>query len=260
MWREMREVVLTHFPQPPSRPINANTYLKRVEETYVTDAYHSLSIEGYRVSQDLIQRVKSGTWNPGNSENDREHVAALAARGYWQAFKEVEKSLRKVLKGINPGKVFDEDHREWYREMFAPCVTAGIVKPADLAGYRRGQVYIRRSMHVPPNPDAVRDLMPAFCDLLSKEKEAAVRVVLGHFFFVYIHPYMDGNGRIGRFLMNVMLAAGGYPWIVVPVEQRNKYMAALEEASVRQNIMPFSKFLAGLVTDRLKGKELPQIK
>jgi hypothetical protein len=57
-----------------------------------------------------------------------------------------------------------------------------------------------------------------------------------------------------------MLAAGGYPWIVVPVEQRRKYMAVLEEASVRQNILPLSKFLADLVTDRLKGKELPQIK
>jgi hypothetical protein len=38
---------------------------------------------------------------------------------------------------------------------------------------------------------------------------AGVRVVLGHFIFVYIHPYMDGNGRMGRFLMNVMLAGGG---------------------------------------------------
>ncbi len=70
---------------------------------------------------------------------------------------------------------------------------------------------------------------------------------------------MDGNGRIGRFLMNVMLAAGGYPWIVVPVERRNKYMSTLEEASVRQNIEPFCKFLAELVTDKLKGKELPKI-
>jgi hypothetical protein len=259
MWQEMREVVLTHFPKPPARPINTNAYLKRVEETYITDAYHSLSIEGYRVSQELIKRVKIGTWNPGNSENDKEHVAALAARGYWQAFKEVEKSLRKVLKGINPGKVFDADHRDWYREMFAPCITAGILKPADLAGYRNSPVYIRRSMHVPPNPDAVRDLMPAFCELLSEETEAAVRVVLGHFFFVYIHPYMDGNGRMGRFLMNVMLAAEGYPWIVVPVDQRNKYMTALEEASVRQNIVPFSKFLAHLTTERLEGKELPKI-
>jgi fido (protein-threonine AMPylation protein) len=253
MWQEMRELTLEHFPKPSQQPVNIKTYLKKVEEIYVTDAYHSLSIEGYRVSPELIQRVRSGKWDPNNSENDREHTAALAARGYWQAFKVVEESVNKVLKGINPGKVFDEDHRTWYREMFAPCVTAGILKAVDLAGYRRGPVYIRRSMHVPPNPDAVRDLMPALCDLLSKETEAAVRIVLGHFFFVYIHPYMDGNGRMGRFLMNVMLAAGAYPWIVVPVEQRNKYMAALEEASVRQNIVPFSKFLADLVRDRLKG-------
>jgi len=58
---------------------------------------------------------------------------------------------------------------------------------------------------------------------------------------------MDGNGRMGRFLMNVMLASGGYSWMVVPVEQRAEYMVALEEASVNQNIIPFTDFLAGLV-------------
>jgi len=47
--------------------------------------------------------------------------------------------------------------------------------------------------------------------------------------------------------MNVMLASGGYPWTVIPIETRNDYMATLEEASVRKNIEPFSKFLAGLV-------------
>jgi len=40
--------------------------------------------------------------------------------------------------------------------------------------------------------------MPAFFDLLREEPHAAVRLVLGHFIFVYIHPYMDGNGRVGR--------------------------------------------------------------
>ena len=57
-------------------------------------------------------------------------------------------------------------------------------------------------MHVPLKRDAVRDAMPAFVDLLREEPHSAVRVVLGHFIFVYIHPYMDGNSRVGRVLMN----------------------------------------------------------
>ena len=89
-----------------------------------------------------------------------------------------------------------------YQELFAPSVTAGLLKPSDLAGYRNAQVFIRKSMHVPVNRDAVRDAMPAFLDLLRDEEHPAVRVVLGHFVFLYIHPYMDGNGRMGRFLMN----------------------------------------------------------
>ena len=86
-----------------------------------------------------------------------------------------------------------------------------------------------------------------------------MRVVLGHFVFVYIHPYMDGNGRIGRFLMNVMLGAGGYPWTVVPLERRDAYMTALEEASVRQNVALFADFLAQLVEEGLRGKPVAKV-
>jgi Fic family protein len=57
---------------------------------------------------------------------------------------------------------------------------------------------------------------------------------------------MDGNGRMGRFLMNSMMAAGGYQWTIIPVERRAEYMAALEQASVGQNISPFAEFLAAL--------------
>ena len=159
-----------------------------------------------------------------------------------------------VLKGDDPGAVADEHHGAWYRALWAPSVTAGLVAPADLAGYRSGPIYIRRSKHVPPPQEAVRDLMPAFFECLRKEDDPAVRVVLGHFVFVYIHPYMDGNGRIGRFLMNLMLAAGGYPWTVIPVERRDDYMAALEAASTRQDIAPFAAFLGGLVQDGLEGR------
>jgi len=247
MWKQMREHIVNQFPAAPGPPSDIEAYLKSADENYVTDAFHSLSIEGYRVSPELIERVRSGEWNPDESRDDRELSNALAARGYWQAYQAVRKSVRKVLEGNNPGAVAEDDHGDWYREMFAPSVTAGLLKAADLAGYRNDQVYIRRSMHVPPRHEAVRDCMPAFFDLLRKEPEPSVRVVLGHFMFVYIHPYMDGNGRMGRFLMNVMLAAGGYPWTVIPLAKRDDYMAALESASVEQDIEPFAIFLGRLV-------------
>ncbi len=247
MWEMMREPVIEHFPEAPGLSKDHAEYMKHVEEVYATDAYHSLSIEGYQVTPELIERVRSGNWNPDASEEDRQQRNALAARGYWQAFQEVEKSIERILKGDNPGVVAEEGNSTWYRELFAPSVTVGLLRPSDLAGYRSIPVYIRRSMHVPPNHEAVRDIMPAFFELLEEEADPAVRVVLGHFVFVYIHPYSDGNGRIGRFLMNTMLASGGYPWTIVPVEKRQEYMAALEHASVRQNIVPFAKFIGELV-------------
>jgi len=249
-WAEMRGIVLENFPQAPLIRRDIDEYLKHVDELYLTDAYHSLSIEGYRVSGELIERVRSGNWDPEKDLKDKEYANALAARGYWQAFQAVKKSVIKVLNENAAGTVVNQDHSIWHRELFAPSVSAGITTTSDLAGYRNQPVFIRQSMHVPPRYEVVRDLMPAFFSLLNDEKVPCVRAVLGHFFFVYIHPYIDGNGRMGRFLMNVMLASGGYPWTVIPLETRNEYMATLEEASVRQNIEPFSRFLAERVQKR----------
>ncbi len=246
-WADMRGIVLKTFPQAPLLNQNADEYLKHVDDIYLTDAYHSLSIEGYRVSEGLIKRVRSGAWDPEANPKDKEYADALAARGYWQAFQAVKKSLTKILNKKSSGEVVRHDHSIWYRELFAPSVSAGLINASDLAGYRNQPVYIRKSMHVPPRYEAVRDLMPALFSLLNDEENPAVKAVLGHFFFVYIHPYVDGNGRMGRFLMNVMLASGAYPWTVIPLETRNDYMEALEQASVRKNIEPFSRFLAELV-------------
>jgi Fic family protein len=89
----------------------------------------------------------------------------------------------------------------------------------------------------------VIDGMEALHEALASETEASVRAILGHFLFVYIHPFFDGNGRIGRFLMNAMLASGGYPWTILRVTRRQAYMDALEVASVTRNIIPFTKFV-----------------
>jgi Fic family protein len=86
--------------------------------------------------------------------------------------------------------------------------------------------------------------MPALFDLIEREHEPSARAVLGHWLVGYVHPYPDGNGRIARLLMNVMLASGGYPWTVIRVEDRDEYLSALEAASVESDVQPFARFLA----------------
>ena len=253
MWSQMREDVIAHFPKPMNQIVNIETYMAEVEDKYVTDAYHSLSIEGYRVTYELIELVRSGQWQTDNLDESKKHLDAMAAKGYWDTFLEVKKAIRSVLEGENPGTVLEQTHTDWYLALFGPSVAAGIVKQSDLAGYRTGPVYIRQSMHTPPNKEALREMMPILFDLLMEEKNAGVRVILGHFIFVYIHPYFDGNGRMGRFIMNLMMAAGGYSWTVVPVDKRNEYMEALEAASVQQDIIPFTKFIASLYCDKSRN-------
>ena len=259
MWSDFRKVILEKFPAAPGMPKNIEKFISSVKEIYVTDAYHSLSIERYQVTPELIDRVRNGSWNAKDNDGDSKQRDAMAAKGYWDAFQMVEKSIRKVLTGENAGEVLDNDHGDWYRALFGPSVVSGLLKPADLAGYRSHQVYITNSMHVPLNSEAVRDAMPVLMELLAEESEASVRAVLGHFIFVFIHPYMDGNGRMGRFIMNLMLASGGYPWTVIPVQQRSKYMKSLEEASVNLNILPFVEFLSHLVNESMQGKPVASI-
>jgi Fic family protein len=249
----MREVVISNFPKASGLQTDPQAYLSKVDDIYLTDAYHSLSIERYKVTPELIAKVSSGAWDVSQNEHDRKQKDAMAARGYYQAFQKVKDSIDAILRGANAGTQANADHSKWYRELFDPSVAAGILKASDLSGYRNHQVYIGNSKHVPLNVDAMRDAMPVLFELLANEPEPAVRAVLGHFIFVFIHPYMDGNGRIGRFLMNVMLASGGYPWTVVPLEKRQEYMEALELASAQQDITAFNSFISYLVKESMKG-------
>ena len=105
---------------------------------------------------------------------------------------------------------------------------------------------------MPPRWETVADAMSALFDLLEEEQEPSVRAVLGHWLFGYIHPYPDGNGRMARFLMNAMLASGGYPWTVIRVEDRTKYLKALESASIDVDIKPIAAFIAERVQWSIK--------
>ncbi len=244
MWVGMREVVLANFPSAPKVMPDRERYLQRVRDIYSHDAYNSLSIEGYQVTPELIQRVAAGAWDPSANPADNAQVNAMAAKGYHAAFTAVLQSLSDMFQDSKPGKVFARDLQAWYRALFSPSVQTGILPPAALAGYRERRVFIRGSDHVPPSYEAVPALMDALFALLAKEESPAVRAVLGHFIFVFIHPYSDGNGRIGRFLLNLMLASGGYDWTVIRVDCRPGYMAALEQASVHGKIEDFTRFIA----------------
>jgi Fic family protein len=248
LWADMRQAVIDTLPAPAEVSDDVIQVLTDVEARYVTDAYHSLSIEGYRVTPELIEKVRQGNWDPdGDDKGARD---AMAARGYFEAHTAVRESVGLIVKGQNPGEELRKSHSAWCRALFAPSVQAGVLKPQDLAGYRNDQVFIRGALHVPLSKEAVRETMPVLFELISKEEHPAARSVLGHFLFVYIHPYMDGNGRLGRFVMNVLLVTGGYPWTVIPVEQRKTYMSALEQASTHRNILPFAQFLGQLIAEQ----------
>lgn len=258
IWEQMRQVVIDVFPRPGPLPTNAQQTLEQVEERYVADAYHSLSIEGYHVTPELIEKVRNGNWQP--DEADAGTRDALAAKGYFEAHNEVKRFIGDAVRKQPARWGLREPLTAWYRALFSPSVSAGILKPADLAGWRNGQVYIRGALHVPLSVEAVRECMPVFFELLAQEPDPAVRAVLGHFFFVYVHPYMDGNGRLARFLMNAMLVPAGYVWTIVPLQRRREYMAALEQASSYRNIRPLAEFFGDLVreqTDRPLPRPAP---
>lgn len=243
MWQQMRQTILSIFPDEPGQVKISQQYFTQLEKIFVYDAYNSLSIEGYEVSEELIARIANGKWSPENSINDHNQANAMAAKGYRLAFDAVKLSIERILNKENPGKVIKNDLHSWYSSLFSPSVKSGIIKPEQLAGYRTHPVYIRGSMHTPLPKDALVDAMETFFDCLINESHAAVKAVLGHFIFVFIHPYMDGNGRIGRFIMNSLFASGGFPWTIISVTRREEYMRSLEKASVEQNIRPLAEFI-----------------
>ena len=255
LWERAREPIVASLPQAPGLPNDADgraRYLDNTDSAYAEDAYHSLSIEGYRVTPELIERAQSGTWDPEGDADDRQQRDALAARGYWQAYRAVRNAVGEILQGGDAARLFREAHRNWYFQMFEPFVAAGVYPATVLADYRNHPIYLRGSRYVPPRAELVGEGMEVLADLLEQEDSPGVRAVAGHWLFGYVHPYPDGNGRLARFLMNAMLASGGYPWTTIKVGDRSRYMSALDTASLEGDITPFAELIAGYLESRLR--------
>jgi hypothetical protein len=249
LWQSLRDDIEQVFSdiKPSfdfmSRPLK-DTF-KEMEELYVQDAYHSLSIEGYRVTPALIEKVRDGNWHPELIEKDKEAKDALAARGYFEAFNAVKSSLKAIHeKKIGTlSSAISIGITDWYTYLFQPCVAVGLIAAKDIAGYRKGPVYIRTSRHAPPADIYLRDCMDALKMLIEDEPSYIVKAILGHLCLGYIHPFPDGNGRTARFLMNFLLTLGGYDWTIVKLEDRTDYLGSLEKASIDHQGTPFAEFV-----------------
>lgn len=243
MWSNMRKIV-AEFTPVPLEDVTHDDYLKKIEAIYVEDAYHSLSIEGYLVTPELIEKVRSGSWSQDDSEENKKHKSALAARGYFLAFEKVKDSVGKIINGESASKIVSSNYQTWKELLFQPSVDVGIINPTSNIGFRRTGVFLSGSRYIPPRYESVTDGMKTLMSLIEKEDNVFVKATLGHFFLGYIHPFSDGNGRTARFVMNTLLSQGPYPWTVIRVEDRERYIESLETASTEGNIKPFAEFIS----------------
>ena len=124
---------------------------------------------------------------------------------------------------------------------------------ADQAGsYRTIQVYISGTQYLPPAPDDVPRLMKHLTDQIHFSQTTLHPVELAamaHKRFVDIHPFIDGNGRTARLLMNLILVHNGYGIVSIPPVLRNDYINALSASRKLNDMEPFSKLIAECVIE-----------
>ncbi len=113
----------------------------------------------------------------------------------------------------------------------------------DIAGkVRTRQVLIVATKFVPPSPAVVSAELNDFFKWYNKNKDKIHPVELAalvHLKFVTIHPFVDGNGRMSRILMNFVLNKHGYPMLNIPYVNRAGYYTSLERAQVKRNDLVF---------------------
>lgn len=223
-------------------PHDLDAVLSGAREARACDAYHSSSIEGYRLSLDEVTLLLGGG-APGERavEDVRSRLAIL---GYGMAFDDL---LARVEERDAVVRLTGELALDLYADLFGPSVAAGIVEAEEVRGWRPGPVFIRDALFVPPSHEKVPRMIAMLFDELDgiERSNGLLRGILAHLWFVWIHPFPDGNGRVARFLMNAALLAGRLPWLTIRVEQRTEYFAALRRAQVDEDYRPLARLIAG---------------
>ena len=195
--------------------------------------YHSNAIEGNTLTIFETKAVlEDGIIVDGKSL--REHLDVV---GHAQAIRYLEELVNE--KAPLTSRVLKELHNLILRGQ----------DPENAGCYRRINVLISGANHTQPSADLIPEAMEHFFDWYEKSArelhplERAARV---HADFVNIHPFKDGNGRMARLIMNLEIMKAGYPTLILPVESRPSYYAALDRIAVQKDYEPFLKLIAEL--------------
>lgn len=152
-----------------------------------------------------------------------------------------DKAYRYVKASVARGQPLDEAIiKDIHAILTENIMTGGI--------YRNVEVYISGAAHTPPAPNEMyRQVKSFYADLAEKDATNVIELAAWtHAEFVRIHPFVDGNGRTSRLIMNYQLMACGYLPISIAKETRLEYFSALEDYAVQRNLQPFADIIASL--------------
>lgn len=216
------------------RPLTEGELERLNEEFLIEYTYNSNAIEGNTLTLRETDMVLRGL--TVDQKSLKEHLEVI---GHKEAFDYV-KQLVSENKQINE-KVIKDIHY---------LVLAN--KREDRGVYRRVPVRIMGATHEPPQPYLIASKME---ELLKKYKNSDEDIVTKlarfHIEFESIHPFIDGNGRTGRLLVNLELMKAGYPPIDIKFTDRLKYYEAFDEYHAKHNVSAMANLFARYLNQRL---------
>lgn len=172
------------------------------------------------------------------------------------------KSLREINEAINHKEAFDyllelkEDISKKIILKLHEFVVKNTLKEElknQIGKYRTVQVYIRGTKWLPSKPEQVSEEMQTLLSWYSKNKKKLHPLILAAYFhsaFETVHPFVDGNGRVGRLLMNFILHKNNYPMINIPNKKKHLYYKTLESSQIKGDLKPLINFLLNLIIEK----------
>jgi len=218
------------------RPFEGNM-LKQIKDYYkIGLTYSSNALEGNSLTETETKvLLEDGLTVGGKPLRD-----IYEATGHAKAY--------DYIYTIAQGKPISEDNIKAIHRLFYSQIDE------EKAGYYRSErVIITGSNFSAPSPDQIGQLMSEFAVWLEENEDKLHPVefaALAHKEFVFIHPFIDGNGRVARLLMNLCLIRKGYTIAIIPPILRTEYIMLLEKA--HQDDRPFLKFIEERVEETQK--------